>query len=108
MTFQEAIDKIVSRILETTGGWSTVQGECMTTMFTHDSLPGLVMQYEVDCPYGSRTEYAVRLKLSGETILLVKGDQTVLCYHVRSILEKAKEEKESRRTTSVIKFAEAL
>jgi hypothetical protein len=108
MTLDEAKQKIINRVLTTTEGWSIEYGECMTTMLTHDSLPGLVVQHEVDCPYNSPKEYSVRLKLSDKTILCVKGEHTDLCLHVHSIFEKAKEEQEILFTSSIIAFAETL
>lgn len=108
MNLDEAKQKILNRVLSTTDGWSIEQGECMTTMLTHDSLPGLVVLHEVDWPCGSPKEYAVRLKLYGSTILFVKGGQTDLCVHVQSIFKKVEEKKKSLFNSSVIDFAENL
>ena len=108
MTLDEAKQKILDRVLATTEGWAIKYGECMTTMLTHDSLPGLVVQHEVDCPYNSLKEYSVRLKLSDKTFFHVKGEYADLCLHVHNIFKKVKEEQEALFTSSVIDFAEAL
>ena len=63
MTLDEAKQKIIDRVLATTEGWEIGFGECMTTLLTNTSLPGLTVYYEVDSPYGAPQSYAVRLTL---------------------------------------------
>ena len=106
MTFQEAIDKIIPKILETHDGWkleSKIFSKTVVTTYSNPSLEPLRIRRE-----GLYPDNVTELIFNSFTVRVPTPHSEKICDHITASLAREEDKRMGEESKQIIAFAETL